>query len=331
MKLDHVDPPFNEAWTAAYLIKNRENRKMICLCNGDKRTTIAYARYLMAVKLGRMLTADEQVDHIDNDKTNDAIENLQILAPAANRKKYRDTQVEAPHGTYRRYKHGCRCDACIVAFREYQKAYYHKHHTKRKEEERVYSDTFLLRKAIQERLGRDKKKKEVVWMPDESDMSTLFVFASAVDFNRFVKLGYDTQKIIENADHTYSVRKEDTPVKHYKEAVKPIEMECEFCHKHFMAEQSSRCGEHIYCSKACFAAANKGKPGKPRKLIVDKDQLLADLREIQTYTGVGLKYGVTGNTIKKRCKIYGIYALVDPIIKQHMKDLAIKNNPMIKI
>lgn len=38
----------------------------------------------MSCKLGRFLTKEEQVDHIDNDKTNDNIENLQILSVKEN-------------------------------------------------------------------------------------------------------------------------------------------------------------------------------------------------------------------------------------------------------
>lgn len=52
-----------------------------------KRTTISYARYLMSVKLKRFLTVEETVDHIDNDRTNDSIENLQILSDKEDKKK----------------------------------------------------------------------------------------------------------------------------------------------------------------------------------------------------------------------------------------------------
>ena len=41
----------------------------------------------MSVKEGRILKPYEHVDHIDNDCTNDIIENLQILSPSDNNKK----------------------------------------------------------------------------------------------------------------------------------------------------------------------------------------------------------------------------------------------------
>lgn len=73
-----------------YIITNRENRKMICLRdkNTKKRTTISYARYLISVRENRLLNKYEQVDHIDNNKTNDDIDNLQVLSLKDNIRKY---------------------------------------------------------------------------------------------------------------------------------------------------------------------------------------------------------------------------------------------------
>lgn len=44
------------------------------------RTTVSYARYLMSISLGRILDKEEHVDHIDEDKANDNIDNLQLLS-----------------------------------------------------------------------------------------------------------------------------------------------------------------------------------------------------------------------------------------------------------
>jgi hypothetical protein len=62
-------------------------RKMVALVSPGHRTTMSYARHLMSVSIGRELTADEEVDHIDDDCTNDVIGNLQILTPAQNKAK----------------------------------------------------------------------------------------------------------------------------------------------------------------------------------------------------------------------------------------------------
>lgn len=74
-----------------YIVRHeKENRRyavLISKADRNKRTTVSYARYLLSVKLGRKLEKWEQVDHIDNDKTNDVIENLQILTVKENNQK----------------------------------------------------------------------------------------------------------------------------------------------------------------------------------------------------------------------------------------------------
>jgi DNA-directed RNA polymerase subunit RPC12/RpoP len=84
MKID-TEFPFNDY--AGYIVINPEGRKNVCLVykkERKNRTTISYARYLMSVREKRVLLKSEQVDHIDGDKTNDVIENLQILSAKEN-------------------------------------------------------------------------------------------------------------------------------------------------------------------------------------------------------------------------------------------------------
>lgn len=75
-----------------YVVHHKKmNRKMACLVNPsirNDRKTISYARYVMSVFLGRELTKEETVDHIDEDKTNDSLENLRILSRLDNQKSY---------------------------------------------------------------------------------------------------------------------------------------------------------------------------------------------------------------------------------------------------
>jgi hypothetical protein len=47
------------------------------------------SKALMEIKLNRKLSTDETVDHIDEDKSNDAITNLQVLTRANNTSKSR--------------------------------------------------------------------------------------------------------------------------------------------------------------------------------------------------------------------------------------------------
>ena len=86
-KID-LEYPYNKDWKLGYLVKNGEERRTVILYNSHKdRSSTAYARYLVSTSLGRYLSKEEQVDHIDNDKTNDQITNLQILLPLANSQK----------------------------------------------------------------------------------------------------------------------------------------------------------------------------------------------------------------------------------------------------
>lgn len=66
----------------------KDNRKHVVLYyNTNKKKTVSYAKYLMEKHIGRLLIDDETVDHIDEDFTNDSIENLQILSREENAKK----------------------------------------------------------------------------------------------------------------------------------------------------------------------------------------------------------------------------------------------------
>ena len=72
----------------------KDGRKMVY--DKDKKQVVPYARYLMEQHLGRKLNDDEEVHHIDHDKTNDVIENLEVANSTEHRKhhnplKYKDT------------------------------------------------------------------------------------------------------------------------------------------------------------------------------------------------------------------------------------------------
>lgn len=64
--------------------------------NWFKRMNMSYARYLMCVELGRILNADEVVHHVDGNRTNDVVANLEVMPRKTHDKhhsKYQDTQT----------------------------------------------------------------------------------------------------------------------------------------------------------------------------------------------------------------------------------------------
>lgn len=80
-----LEEPFKSKWNKGYLRFSNENRRILDLFNSNSnRTTISYARYLMGVRLGFEVPEGYEVDHIDNDKTNDDINNLQLLTKEQN-------------------------------------------------------------------------------------------------------------------------------------------------------------------------------------------------------------------------------------------------------
>lgn len=90
MKRVQAEYPFEDYWL--YVVEHQgENRRMANLVKKNtgstERMTISYARYLMSVKLKRLLTRFEHVDHIDNNSMNDTLDNLQILTPEENNNK----------------------------------------------------------------------------------------------------------------------------------------------------------------------------------------------------------------------------------------------------
>lgn len=80
--------PYNDYYLYIIYHKKEDRRYAVLVPinkeNGLKRTTISYARYLMSVKEKRILNKDEDVDHIDENKMNDDINNLQILSKKEN-------------------------------------------------------------------------------------------------------------------------------------------------------------------------------------------------------------------------------------------------------
>lgn len=65
----------------------KEGRYYVQIKRDGKYTSTAYARFIFCTHHGKELTRDTEVDHIDGDRTNDMLENLQILDSLTNKRK----------------------------------------------------------------------------------------------------------------------------------------------------------------------------------------------------------------------------------------------------
>lgn len=66
-----------------------DGRKHVIIYDHEtkKRQTKSYPKYLLEQKLGRDLVGDETADHVDEDFTNDKLDNLQVLSREENARK----------------------------------------------------------------------------------------------------------------------------------------------------------------------------------------------------------------------------------------------------
>ena len=78
---------------------------VIFIDSQGKRRTQSYPRYLMEQHLGRELLPNEHVDHINDDCSDNRIENLQLLSQAENNKK----------SSFKKMYY-CECPACGKGF-----------------------------------------------------------------------------------------------------------------------------------------------------------------------------------------------------------------------
>ena len=74
--------------------RKRDNRFSVDVVTTAGRKNCLLARVVLEIKIGRVLTGDETVDHIDGNPINDHPDNLQILSRSMNSKKSVNTAIK---------------------------------------------------------------------------------------------------------------------------------------------------------------------------------------------------------------------------------------------
>ena len=99
--------------------KRRDGRSIVIHYDTDtgSHRTQSYPRYLMEQVDGQSLTDDKQVDHINDDKTDNRIENFQLLSPLENVQKYNQSINRSPSTILKI------CDVCGKQFELLSKRY----------------------------------------------------------------------------------------------------------------------------------------------------------------------------------------------------------------
>ena len=96
MKIEVLDI-YKSEYKSAYLVLHEkgDKRKRVYLIGFDgKRKGMLYARYIWEMHNNKKIPEGFTIDHIDEDKTNDSIENLQLLSRSDNIVKNITTRIE---------------------------------------------------------------------------------------------------------------------------------------------------------------------------------------------------------------------------------------------
>ena len=115
-----LEEPYAALYDTGYLLESKSGRKYVTFTkDGKVVTTTSYARYLLSVKDGEIVPPHLEVDHIDGDRTNDNINNLQAITGKENRDKHvYERPSSQKHGTLSCYRY-CRCNKCLLGKKLY--------------------------------------------------------------------------------------------------------------------------------------------------------------------------------------------------------------------
>lgn len=78
-------------------------------------------------------------------------------------------------------------------------------------------------------------------------------------------------------------------------------------------------GQKVYCSNECRYSNKKETKVKKDKLNINAEILINDFKELKSFRGVGLKYQVSDNGIRRYCKKIGVYDKIRQYITPRKK------------
>lgn len=67
--------------------RKQDGRRIVVIYDGTRRITKLYAKVKLEIKIGRILSKDETVDHIDKNPFNDKFSNLRMLSREKNARR----------------------------------------------------------------------------------------------------------------------------------------------------------------------------------------------------------------------------------------------------
>ena len=88
MKIELSDYYKEKGFKSAYLVVNKEPRRIVILVRNDgSKTSVSYAKYLYTSHYKIDIEEGYEIDHINNDRMDDRLENYQVLSKSINASK----------------------------------------------------------------------------------------------------------------------------------------------------------------------------------------------------------------------------------------------------
>lgn len=88
MKIGLSDFYKDKGFKSAYLVTDKEPRRLVVLVKNDgSKTSVSYAKYLYTSHYKVDIEDGYEIDHINNDKMDDRLENYQVLSKSINANK----------------------------------------------------------------------------------------------------------------------------------------------------------------------------------------------------------------------------------------------------